>query len=164
MREFKCEHMGYQCTWRHIAKTEELLANMAAVHLRDVHSIKEVSPDMLGKIKNLFTKPSESDVARMEIAVLKEYTCDMGAGCSWRYIAMTEELIVDGAAIHAREVHGIKTFTPEMVARVKNSAHEWKTETDQQMHQVNSDRGQKENRRRRRSDRRQRSDSRYLSL
>jgi len=38
---------------------------------------------------------------------------------------MREELIVDGVAVHAGEAHGIKEFTPEMIANVKKSAHEW---------------------------------------
>jgi predicted small metal-binding protein len=41
---------------------------------------------------------------------------------------MTEELIVDGAAVHARETHGIREFSPEMMAKVKNSLHEWDME------------------------------------
>jgi len=123
MKEFVCKSLGNKCTWRHIAKTEELLADIVAVHLRDVHGVREVSPDMLGKIKNLFTPAT--DAAGAVDLVLKEYNCDMGPKCTWRYIAMTEELIADGAAVHARDVHGIKEFTPEMIARVKKSAHTW---------------------------------------
>jgi predicted small metal-binding protein len=124
MREFDCKDLGNKCTWKHIAKTEELLADVVAVHLRDVHGVREVSPDMLGKIKNLFTFPTEADAARAADLVLKEYNCDMAPHCTWRYIAMTEELIADGAAVHAREAHGIREFTPEMIAKVKKSAHE----------------------------------------
>ncbi|MGE5174002.1 MAG: DUF1059 domain-containing protein [Betaproteobacteria bacterium] len=128
MKEFACESLGNNCTWKHIAKTEELLADIAAIHLRDVHGVQEVGPDMLGKIKNLFTSPTGADAARSADLVLKEYNCDMDPECTWRYIAMTEELITDGAAAHAREAHGIKEFTPEMIAKVKKSAHEWKGE------------------------------------
>jgi predicted small metal-binding protein len=130
MREFRCESLGNKCAWKHIAKTEELLADMAAIHLRDVHGVKEVRPDMLGKIKNLFTNPSKVDAAKATDLMLKEYNCDMGAGCTWRYIAMTEELIADGVAVHARETHGIKEFSPEMIARVKRSSHEWELESE----------------------------------
>jgi predicted small metal-binding protein len=35
-------------------------------------------------------------------------------------------LIVDGVAVHAREVHGIREFTPDMAARVKTTAKAWK--------------------------------------
>jgi predicted small metal-binding protein len=103
---------------------------MIAIHLRDVHNVREVSPDLLGKIKNLFMFPAAADVAGATNLVLKEYNCDMDPECTWRYIAMTEELIADGAAVHAREAHGIKEFTPEMIARVKKSAHEWEWESE----------------------------------
>jgi predicted small metal-binding protein len=124
MREFRCSSLGYQCSWKHIA-TEELLADMVALHLRDVHGVKAVDSAMVGKIKNLFSYPKESDAAVAADLVMKEYNCDMGPGCTWRYIAMTEELIADGAAVHAREKHGIKDFSPEMIARVKRSIHNW---------------------------------------
>ncbi len=126
MKEFACASLGYNCTWKHIAKTEELLADIAAIHLRDVHGVEEIGPDLVGKIKNLFTSPTGADAARSADRVLKEYNCDMDPECTWRYIALTEELITDGAAVHAREAHGIKEFTPEMIAKVKKSAHEWK--------------------------------------
>ena len=133
MREFRCENLGNKCTWKHIARTEELLADMVAVHLRDVHGVKEVGPDMLGKIKNLFVTPTAADSAAAADLVLKEYNCNMEPACTWRYIAMTEELIADGAAVHAREAHGIKEFTPEMIAKVKKSAHEWEPEKEQKV-------------------------------
>ncbi|HEX9021443.1 MAG TPA: DUF1059 domain-containing protein [Nitrospirota bacterium] len=125
MKEFACASLGNKCNWKHVAKTEELLADIAAIHLRDVHGVQEVGPDMLGKIKNLFATPTGSDAARSADLVLKEYNCDMEPECTWRYIAMTEELITDGAAVHAREAHGIKEFTPEMMAKVKKASHEW---------------------------------------
>jgi|SRR5208337_2740862 len=128
MREFRCESLGNKCTWKHIARTEELLADIVAIHLRDVHGVREVAPEMLGKIKNLFLNPSAVDAGKAADLVLKEYNCAIGPNCTWRYIAMTEELIADGAAVHAREAHGISEFTPEMIARVKKSSHEWDVE------------------------------------
>ncbi len=128
MKEFVCASMGNKCNWKHVARTEELLADIAAIHLRDVHGVEEIGPDMLGKIKNLFTPPTGADAAISADPVLKEYDCDMDSGCTWRYIAMTEELIADGASVHAREAHGITEFTPEMIARVKQSAHAWEGE------------------------------------
>ena len=133
MREFRCENLGNKCTWKHIARTEELLADMVAVHLRDVHGVKEVGPEMLGKIKNHLVTPTAADAAAAADRVLKEYNCNMEPECTWRYIAMTEELIADGAAVHAREAHGIKEFTPEMIAKVKKSAHEWEPEKKQKV-------------------------------
>ena len=61
-----------------------------------------------------------------ENLTLKEFRCsDLGQKCSWHYIAQTEELIVDGVAIHAREAHGIKDFTQEMKVKVENSLRPW---------------------------------------
>ena len=86
-----------------------------------------LSPDILGKVKNLFSNPSPMDAEKAEGLVLKEFRCqDIGQKCSWKYIAQTEELIADGVAVHAREAHGIREFSPEMMTKVKNSLHEWK--------------------------------------
>jgi predicted small metal-binding protein len=127
MREFKCADLGNKCTWKHIAKTEELLADIAAVHLRDVHGVKAVSSELLGKIKNAFSKPSPVEEAAAEGLVMKEFKCkDLGMACDWSYIAQTEELMADGVAVHARTAHGIKEFTPELITKVKNLSHEWK--------------------------------------
>jgi predicted small metal-binding protein len=127
MREVNCKSLGYACNWKHIAHTEELLADITAVHLRDVHGVKAVTQDLVGRIKKAFTFPTKEEEAELADADLdlKVYNCDMDPKCGWRYIAMTEELIVDGAAVHAREAHGIREFSPEMMARVKQSAHEW---------------------------------------
>lgn len=127
MREFKCASLGYQCNWKYIAKTEELIADVAAVHLRDVHGVSALSVEMLGKIKNALSNPSPIEAREAEALVLKQFDCkDLGNTCNWKYIAQTEELIVDGVAVHAREAHGIKEFTPELKVKVENSLHEWR--------------------------------------
>jgi predicted small metal-binding protein len=125
MREFRCESLGNNCSWKHIA-TEELLTDMVALHLRDVHGVQALDSDMVGRIKNLFTYPTKADAAAAADLVMKEYNCDISPECTWRYIAMTEELIADGAAVHAREAHGIREFSPEMIAHVKKSIRESK--------------------------------------
>lgn len=126
MREFTCRSMGNTCSWKHSAKTEELLADVVAVHLRDAHGISALDQDMLGKIKNVFTNPFPLVATEAEGPILKEYSCDLGEKCGWRYVAQTEELIADGVAIHAREAHGISEFTPEMKARIENALHVWR--------------------------------------
>lgn len=124
MREFRCASLGNECTWKHIG-TEELLTDMVALHLRDVHGVQAIDSETVGRIKNLFTYPTEADAAAAADLVMKEYNCDRGPECSWRYIAMTEELIAEGAAVHARKRHGIRNFTQEMIAKVKSSIHIW---------------------------------------
>jgi len=127
MREFKCASLGNSCSWKHIAKTEELLADVAAIHLRDVHGMTALSAEMVAKIKNAFSNPAPIEAKKAEGLVLKEFNCkDLGHACNWKYIAQTEELIVDGVAVHAREAHGIKEFTSELAVKVKQLAHEWK--------------------------------------
>lgn len=123
MREFACSSLGYSCSWRHRA-TEELLTDFVALHLRDAHGVRALDAGMIGVIKNIFSGPATADSGHESVPVMKEYKCNIGHACGWRSTAMTEELIVDGAAIHAREAHGIQEFTPEMIAHVKKSIHE----------------------------------------
>jgi predicted small metal-binding protein len=127
MIEFRCSRLGNRCSWKHIARTEELLADMAAVHLRDVHGMTAINADMVGRIKRSFSNPSPIEAREAEGLVMKEFKCmDIGYKCNFKYIAQTEDLIVDGVAVHAREAHGIKDFTPELKAKVANSLHAWK--------------------------------------
>ena len=127
MKEFKCASLGNKCTWKHIAKTEELLTDVVAVHLRDVHGMKALTTEMVGKIKNAFSNPDPLEAEKTEGLEMKEFNCkNLGYSCNWRYIAQTEELIADGVAMHTREAHGIKEFTPELKAKVENSLHVWK--------------------------------------
>jgi predicted small metal-binding protein len=127
MKEFKCASLGNKCTWKHIAKTEELLTDVVAVHLRDVHGMTALNTEMVGKIKNAFSNPDPIEAIKAEGLVMKEFNCkDLGYSCNWKYIAQTEELIADGVAVHTREAHGIKDFTPEMKVKVENALHEWR--------------------------------------
>jgi predicted small metal-binding protein len=128
MREVACKSLGYNCGWKHISRTEELLTDVMAVHLRDVHGVQALTQDMVGKIKQAFSKSEPINTSEGEVEpVLKVVSCrDLGMNCNWKYIAQTEELIADGMAVHAREAHGIKDFTTEMATKVKKLAHEWK--------------------------------------
>jgi predicted small metal-binding protein len=125
MRAFRCSSLGNKCSWKYIAKTEELLADVAAVHLRDVHGISALDSTMVAKIKNAFSNPTPVEEKETEGLSLKVYRCGFGKGCEWKYVAQTEELIVDGVAVHAREVHGISEFNSEMKVLVKNALQPW---------------------------------------
>ena len=125
MRSFKCSSLGNKCSWKHIAKTEELLADTVAVHLRDVHGISALDSNMVAKIKNAFSNPTPLEVKETEGLSLKVYRCGLGKGCQWKYVAQTEELIVDGVAVHAREAHGISEFSAEMKVKVENALQPW---------------------------------------
>jgi predicted small metal-binding protein len=128
MREVACKSLGYNCGWKHVSRTEELLTDVMAIHLRDVHGVQALTQEMVAKIKQAFNKSEPVDTSGGDVEpVLKVVSCrDLGMNCNWKYIAQTEELIADGMAVHAREAHGIKDFTPEMATKVKNLAHEWK--------------------------------------
>jgi predicted small metal-binding protein len=126
MREFACRSIGNECSWKHIARTEDLLADVAALHLREVHGMPALGADMVAKIKQTFSEPSPVEAVVDGELSLKEFRCsDLGQNCSWHYIAQTEELIVDGVAVHAREAHGIREFTQEMKVKVENSLRPW---------------------------------------
>ncbi len=128
MREFACRSLGYNCGWKHVARTEELLTDVVAIHLRDVHAVAELTQDMMGRIKHVFTNGEQAELAREdEEPVLKEFKCsDLGMNCGFRYIAQTEDLITDGVALHAREAHNIAEFSSELKVKVANSLHAWK--------------------------------------
>lgn len=125
MKKFACKSMGIDCSWTHVARTEELLLDMVALHARDVHHLTALTPEMIGRIKTSFTNPSPAETPAEEDLVLKEFRCDLGPKCAWHYIAQTEDLIADGVAVHAREAHGIREFTPEMKARVEKNLRVW---------------------------------------
>jgi predicted small metal-binding protein len=128
MKEFACRSIGVDCSWKHEARTEELLADVAALHLRDVHGMRALGADTVARIKQTFSEPSPVDERTgSEEPVLKEFRCsDLGQNCSWHFIAQTEELIVDGVAVHARDAHGIREFTQEMKVSVENALRPWK--------------------------------------
>jgi predicted small metal-binding protein len=127
MKEFACRSLGYDCGWKHLARTEDLLTDVVAIHLRDVHEVAELTQDMVGRIKHVFADGEHIEMLREdEEPSLKEFRCrDLGMNCGFRYIAQTEELITDGVALHAREVHGITEFTSELKVKVANSLHSW---------------------------------------
>jgi predicted small metal-binding protein len=126
MRMFRCSALGNHCSWRHIARTEDLLADVVALHLREVHGITALDADGVAKVKRSFSNPSPAESREAESLVLKEFRCsDFGRNCPWHYVAQTEELIVDGVAVHAREAHGITEFTPEMKVQVEKALRVW---------------------------------------
>jgi predicted small metal-binding protein len=124
VKEFRCASLGFHCSWRHIG-SDRVLADMAVLHLCDVHGFQASDAALLRKIKRSFSRPLPPGVAPAVMPGLKEYICDLRPDCGWRYIAMTEDLIADGTAVHAREAHGIRRFTPQMTAHVQRSIHKW---------------------------------------
>ena len=128
MRELTCRSLGHDCGWKHTARTEELLTDVAAIHLRDVHGVSALTQEMVGTIKHAFHNGEPVDArkedSKPELKVA--YCRDLGLDCGFKYIAQTEELIADGIAMHAREAHGIMEFSSEMAVKVKSLAQAWK--------------------------------------
>jgi len=119
--EIKCRDLGYaDCFWKALSNTEDKLADYVALHLRDHHGVKEFTQEMIAAVKKMgkISTPPESG----NDPVMKEYRCPR---CSWRYLAQTEDLIADAAAVHARDEHGVSEFTQEMITEVKNSLKPW---------------------------------------
>ncbi len=126
MKEFACCSVGNDCSWKQSARTEDLLADEAAVHLRDAHGVIALDAEAVAKIKHTFSDQVPAEEEKEDRPALKEFRCsDLGGNCSWHYIAQTEELIVDGVAVHAREAHGISEFTQEMKVKVENLLRPW---------------------------------------
>lgn len=120
--EIRCSDLGHpECGWKAVSNTEDKLVDYVAVHARDHHGIKEFSQDMIATVKNRLAEPAELIEDEGE-PQMREYKCP---DCSWRYIAQTEALIADAAAVHARDEHNVTVFTEEMIAGVKNNLKEW---------------------------------------
>jgi predicted small metal-binding protein len=55
----------------------------------------------------------------------KHIACnDVVSGCGFTATATTEDEVVEKAAEHARESHGVKEITPELAAKVKAAIKE----------------------------------------
>lgn len=52
---------------------------------------------------------------------MKEFICkDLGHNCNKTLKARTEERLLDLAAVHLRDMHGVTTIMPENLAKIKN--------------------------------------------
>ena len=49
----RCRDVGFDCNGVIRASTEEEALRMAAQHAHDVHGLKEISPDVLTKVKSV---------------------------------------------------------------------------------------------------------------
>jgi predicted small metal-binding protein len=121
MKEFKCSSLGFKDRWKHTAHTDDLLLDTVALHLREVHDMNELSPEMLTRIRNAFTPLTSADAAAAADLIMQEYNCDQDPACTWRYFAQNEDVIVAGAKEHLREMHGVGQGTEDMTKKVKKA-------------------------------------------
>ncbi|MDA8423605.1 MAG: DUF1059 domain-containing protein [Nitrospiraceae bacterium] len=53
MKAASCKNLGFDCGFRYIAQTEELIADGIAMHAREAHGIMEFSPEMSTRVKSM---------------------------------------------------------------------------------------------------------------
>jgi len=92
MKVFSCSSMVANCKATMKAETEERLAEMAAVHLRENHGMMSIPPEKMAEIRKLFTSPALSDSTYVVDRIFEKYNCDRDPECSWRYIAAAEAI------------------------------------------------------------------------
>ena len=103
MKTFSCAEMGNKCNVVLTARTEERLADLASMHLRDVHSMTSISQDDVARIKNHFVNKASPDAAYVVDRIFEKYNCSSDPQCTWRYITEAE-MILTGSNIHTREL------------------------------------------------------------
>jgi len=104
MKEFSCSSLVHNCKGILKAQTEERLAELVSVHLRDSHGMLSIPPDKLAQIKRLFTSPAISDSADMVDRIFEKYNCTSDPECTWRYIAEAETILTGREKVHEREL------------------------------------------------------------
>ena len=101
MKQFNC---NYNCDTVLKAPTEERLVELASVHLRDVHDVSTITPEIVAKIKNSFINRNASDAAYVVDRIFEKYNCSSEPECTWRYIEEAEMIMNGGAQLHGREL------------------------------------------------------------
>jgi predicted small metal-binding protein len=104
MKEFACANLGNKCKTTLKAQTEERLAELASIHLREVHGMASVTQDMLARIKQIFTNRNSGDAAYVVDRIFEKYNCNSDPQCTWRYIAEAEMILTGSPSAHAREL------------------------------------------------------------
>jgi predicted small metal-binding protein len=68
-----------------------------------------------------YDRNTQSDSLREGKKIPKVLRCqDMGVSCSWQARGQTVEEVMQKAAVHARDAHGMRQMTPEMAAKAKS--------------------------------------------
>ncbi len=104
MKEFECRRMGHSCDEVLTARTEERLADLVSVHLREAHAVSSISPEAVAKIKNLFVNRATEDAANVADGIFEKYNCSGEPECTWRYIAEAEMILNGGKLTHEHEL------------------------------------------------------------
>ena len=101
MREFSCRELGYNCSAILTARSEDQLAELASIHLRDVHGMTAITQEKLAQIKNLFVNPSPQDAAAVVDRIFEKYNCSGDPECTQRYITFAETILSSKPLVYA---------------------------------------------------------------
>jgi len=101
MKVFNCSSLTHNCIETVKAQTEDRLAELVSVHLRDSHGMMSIPPKNMAEIKKLFTSPAASDAVDR---IFEKYNCNNDPECSWRYIAAAEAILTGRTKVHEREL------------------------------------------------------------
>lgn len=104
MKEFPCSSVMPNCSEVLKAQTEELLAELVALHLRDDHGMLAVPPEKIAQIKKLFISPASADSAFVVDRIFEKYNCDSDPECTWRYIVQAETILTGRDKVPEREL------------------------------------------------------------
>ena len=56
MPSIECKDLGMDCGFKATAETEDELLKKVAEHAAEVHDLKEISPEMMEKVKSIIKK------------------------------------------------------------------------------------------------------------
>lgn len=104
MKEFSCAKLGNDCNAVLKARTEERLAELTTLHLREFHGMTAIPEDKLAQIKQLFASPTPPDAASAVDRIFEKYNCDGDPECTWRYIAEAEMILTGSSRVHEQEL------------------------------------------------------------
>jgi hypothetical protein len=80
--------------------------DLVALHLRDGHQMRALTPEMAGRIKKSFRNPWLDDAAGTVDIIMEEYNCDKEPRCTWEFIAQAETILTGNRSAHEKELVG----------------------------------------------------------
>ncbi len=104
MKELSCKDLGNNCNVVLTARTEDRLAELASIHLHQVHGMTSISQEMVAQIKRLSKSRTAPDAAFVVDRIFEKYNCDSDPQCTWRYIAEAEMILTGDGSVHIREL------------------------------------------------------------
>jgi len=104
MKALSCKDLGNNCNVVLTARTEERLAELASIHLRQAHGMPSVSQEMVARIKRLSRSRTVPDAAYVVDRIFEKYNCNSDPQCTWRYIAEAEMILTGSSSVHSEEL------------------------------------------------------------